>query len=94
MAAKEVSVHVYISGRVQGVFYRAWTKQNAEKLGVTGWARNLDDGRVEAVFEGDASSVKKMVDMCNKGPAFSKVEGVEVAIKKVMEGLDGFKVIF
>ncbi len=71
-------VHVYISGRVQGVFYRAYTKDQAEKLGVKGWVRNLPDGRVEAVFEGPDDVVDEMVKWCWKGSPMSKVEDVEV----------------
>ncbi len=71
-------VHVYISGRVQGVYFRAYTKEEAERLGVKGWVRNLPDGRVEAVFEGDEEAVEAMVRWCHVGSPYSKVTGVEV----------------
>lgn len=71
-------VHVVISGRVQGVWFRATTKQKAEQLGLTGWVRNTYDGSVEAVFEGDENSVQEMLDWCHHGPPLSKVENVEV----------------
>lgn len=71
-------VHVWISGRVQGVFFRAYTQDAARNHGVTGWVRNVPDGRVEAVFEGDASAVDAMVQWCHRGSPLSRVDGVEV----------------
>jgi acylphosphatase len=60
--------HVFASGIVQGVFFRQKTKQQAESRGITGWVGNLQDGRVEAVFEGEEDAVKALVDFCRKGP--------------------------
>jgi len=71
-------VHVWISGRVQGVFYRAYTQDAARTHGVNGWVRNLPDGRVEAVFEGDARAVDAMVQWCHRGSPMSRVDRVEV----------------
>lgn len=71
--------HVYISGYVQGVFFRANTRVKALQLGVTGWVRNLPDGRVEALFEGDAESVRQMVQWCRSGPPGAEVEDVAVS---------------
>ena len=71
-------VHVFISGKVQGVFFRAYTKQKADELGVKGWVRNLPDGRVEAVFEGEDSKVDQMVKWCWEGSPLSKVKNVEI----------------
>jgi acylphosphatase len=73
-----VRVHVFVSGIVQGVFFRQNTVLQAQKVGVNGWIRNLFDGRVEAVFEGDKNKVEKLVDYCRKGPADAKVEKIEV----------------
>jgi acylphosphatase len=73
-----IRAHVYISGYVQGVFFRACTKDEALKLGITGWVRNLADGRVEAVFEGDEAEVKKIISWCHKGPPGASVRDVEV----------------
>ncbi len=70
--------HVYVSGRVQGVFFRQNTKRQAQSQGVKGWVRNLDDGRVEAVFEGEESAVKALVDFCSKGPIGAMVNIVTV----------------
>lgn len=70
--------HVYVSGRVQGVFFRATTQREASKRNVSGWVRNLRDGRVEAVFEGEEDIVKEMVDFCRHGPSMANVKNVEV----------------
>ena len=70
--------HVYISGLVQGVFFRDTCSRQAHQLGVAGWVRNRRDGRVEAVFEGEADAVERMVLWCRQGPARAVVTGVEV----------------
>ena len=69
-------VHVYISGRVQGVFFRAETQRTAKSFNLTGWVRNISDGRVEAVFEGDEANVDKMNAWCHIGPPAAIVEEV------------------
>jgi acylphosphatase len=70
--------HVLVSGRVQGVFFRARTMNRAVNLGVNGWVMNLSDGRVEAVFEGEDEAVKALVDFCRHGPSGAVVTNVEV----------------
>jgi acylphosphatase len=72
------SVHARITGRVQGVGFRAWMEQTAERLGVRGWVRNRRDGSVEAVIAGDTSKVDEMLTMCWQGPPAAKVDGVSV----------------
>ena len=67
-----------VSGRVQGVYFRQSTLLEAQGLGVTGWVRNLMDGRVEAVFEGEEHSVKMLVNYCRQGPAAAIVKNLEV----------------
>ena len=86
------NVHVIISGHVQGVWFRASTKQKAEELGLKGWVRNTSDGCVEAVFEGEEDLVNKMVKWCYHGPPLSKVENVEVKNKKSINGFEGFSI--
>jgi len=86
------TVHVYIRGRVQGVFFRANTKEQAEKQGVQGWVRNMTDGRVEALFEGDARAVDAMVDWCHKGSPLSNVKEVKVQVLTTPVGCPDFKV--
>ncbi len=71
-------VHVWISGRVQGVFFRAYARDAGRVSGVFGWVRNLPDGRVEALFEGEADKVENMLAWCHSGSPLSRVEAVEV----------------
>jgi len=71
-----VARHVRVTGRVQGVFFRAWTQQQADALGVNGWVRNCPDGRVEAHVEGDESAVDQMIDKLRRGPPSAHVEDV------------------
>lgn len=70
--------HVFVSGRVQGVFFRSKTRYEAKKRGVKGWVRNLPDGRVEAIFEGEEKSVKELIDFCKRGPSGARVTNVDV----------------
>ena len=71
-------VHVWVSGRVQGVFFRAHVLDGAQKEGVTGWVKNLRDGRVEALFDGESDRVDRMVAWCRVGSPHSRVDEVEV----------------
>jgi len=63
----KVRAHLYVGGKVQGVFFRARTMERAVRLGVEGWVRNLPDGRVEATFEGEEEPVKALVEFCRQG---------------------------
>jgi acylphosphatase len=85
--------HVYISGRVQGVGYRMTTVQKAKQAGVNGWVKNLADGRVEAVFEGEQEAVQQMVQWCHLGPRSAQVEDVAVSDESP-QGLNGFETRF
>jgi acylphosphatase len=69
--------HVWISGRVQGVFFRANTEEQARTLGLTGWVRNLTDGRVESVFEGDNIAVEAMLAWCRSGTPPARVDRMD-----------------
>ncbi|MDD5699743.1 MAG: acylphosphatase [Candidatus Nanoarchaeia archaeon] len=86
------SVRLYIKGVVQGVFFRAFLKENAEKLDVRGFTRNLEDGRVEVFLEGDPEKVNQMIELCRKGPKYSQVQNVEIIPEKFQD-LKGFKVL-
>jgi acylphosphatase len=86
-----VRAHVHVSGRVQGVFFRATTRDRAREAGVDGWVRNLDDGRVEAVFEGPREAVESMVGFCETGSPAANVTDVAVEYGSP-EGVDGFTV--
>ena len=83
--------HVWVSGRVQGVWFRQSTAQAAGRHGVHGWVRNLRDGRVEAVLEGEPAAVTAIVDWCRAGPSGASVTSIEVAEEKP-SGLLGFEV--
>lgn len=74
----KVRAHVFVSGRVQGVFFRSETRHEAKLRGVTGWVRNLPDGRVEAVFEGEEEAVKELIEFCRRGPPGARVVRVDV----------------
>ena len=84
-------VRVLVRGRVHGVFFRAEARSRAESLGVAGWIRNLPDGSVEAVFEGEDERVESMVGWCRRGPAGAEVESVEVE-REEPAGEAGFRV--
>jgi len=87
----ETRAHVFVSGEVQGVFFRATTRERAEETGVDGWVRNLDDGRVEAGFEGPEDAVEAMVEFCHEGSPQARVDDVETEYGDP-EGVDGFEV--
>lgn len=72
-------VHVLVSGRVQGVGYRALIEREAKRLSLSGWIRNRSDGGVEAVFTGEDDAIQRMMTICADGPRFAKVENVSVA---------------
>ena len=75
---KMARLRVFVSGKVQGVYYRQNTMETAKKYGVTGWVRNLPDSRVEAVFEGDSINVDKVIEWCKEGPPRAEVQGIEI----------------
>lgn len=85
---------VLIKGRVQGVFFRAYTRDAAIEAGVAGWVRNLIDGRVEALFEGDQASVDRMIAWCRHGSPLSRVESVEVREEVYVGDQDRFDISY
>lgn len=86
--------HLWISGRVQGVFFRAYTQEEAVRLGLSGWVKNLPDGRVETVFEGDDEAADKMVIWCRHGPPSAEVENVEIKWEQPSGEFSGFDVLW
>ncbi len=84
--------HLIIDGRVQGVAYRYFTQNAAARLGLPGWVRNLPDGRVEAVFEGERSLVEQAIQKCSDGPPFARVMHVQVTWEDRLEGLTSFEI--
>jgi len=90
----KVRAHVFVTGRVQGVFFRSETKHEANKRSVKGWIRNVRDGRVEAVFEGEEDAVKRLVEFCKRGPHGARVTHVDVIMKKYTGEFKGFQTRF
>ena len=87
----EERAHVYVSGKVQGVNFRGALQEEAERQGLNGWVRNLQDGRVEAVFEGDSGTVRRMIEWCESGPSSADVVDVSVE-QEAPDGVSGFEV--
>ncbi len=78
-------IHLLISGKVQGVFYRLNVKQKAEELNLTGWVKNRSDGRVEILAEGEKEDLNKLIKWCYNGPKEARVEKVEVEWRDIGE---------
>ncbi|MEM3403315.1 MAG: acylphosphatase [Nitrososphaeria archaeon] len=90
----KVRAHLFISGRVQGVFYRDSMRRKAIEYQVFGWVRNLPDGRVEAILEGDSSQVDKIIEWCKKGPPYAQVDRVESYIEPYRGVFHDFKILY
>ncbi|MBS7625513.1 acylphosphatase [Candidatus Bathyarchaeota archaeon] len=90
----KVRAHIYVSGHVQGVFFRHETRKHALRLGVSGWIRNLPDGRVEAIFEGEKDAVDDILDFCRRGPPGAIVKDVEVQWAPWTGEFQGFRIIY
>jgi acylphosphatase len=88
----KMRAHVIVTGKVQGVFYRAETASKAKQLRLAGWVRNLPDGRVEAIFEGDETNVQKIIDFCRRGPPNAYVVDVNVRRQEWKGEFDDFEV--
>ena len=86
------AVRVYIYGTVQGVFFRTFVKDNADKLNLKGYVRNKEDGSVEAWFEGNTDDVNKMVEICKKGPEHAVIKRLDI-VDESHQGLKKFKII-
>ncbi len=86
-----IARHVRVTGLVQGVFFRAWTAEQARALGVTGWVRNAPDGSVEGHLEGEEAAVQQLVDLLHRGPPSAQVAKVDVE-ESEPEGDDRFEV--
>ena len=91
---QKVRARVSIAGRVQGVFFRMATRNEAERHGLSGWARNKSDGTVEAVFEGDKAAVETLLEWCRVGPPHARVQGVDVQWEAPEDKLDHFEIRF
>jgi acylphosphatase len=85
-------VRLLVSGRVQGVFFRAHTRDLAQRLGLSGFVRNLPDGRVEIVAEGEEAALEELISFAHRGPPLAQVTGVEVHWEPKSGGFSGFSV--
>ena len=91
MAAEKIQKHIFLSGRVQGVGFRAFTRQQAAVLDIKGWVKNLADGRVEIIVQGEKPEVKEMISKLKEGPSFAKVEDIEIN-EEEPDDFSGFKI--
>jgi acylphosphatase len=94
MMADKARLHVLIEGRVHGVFFRASTRDEARAWGLAGWVRNLADGRVEALFEGERPALEKMLAWCRQGPPYAYVDHLEVEWQPYLGDLADFRVVY
>ena len=90
----KIRAHVFVSGRVQGVFFRSETRYEAKRRNVAGWVRNTSDGRVEAVFEGEKEDVEKVIDFCRRGPSGARVMKIDVRWEDYIGEFKDFKVCY
>ena len=86
-------IHLFVTGKVQGVYFRQTLKTTATKNNVLGWVRNLRDGRVEAVLEGDSDDVRRLVEWAHGGPPNARVDDVEIRDEPFTGGFSGFDVL-
>lgn len=92
MSAPEARVHLRITGRVQGVFFRKSTQAEARRLALAGWVRNRRDGAVEAVAEGPRADLEALVAWCHEGPPLARVDAVEAAWPEPVGGMSPFEI--
>lgn len=84
--------HLCIQGKVQGVFFRGFTRECAHDLGLSGWVKNLRDGRVEALFEGEKALIEKAIKACNIGPPGARVTDIDIQWEAFVGDQDGFHI--
>ena len=87
-------VHLVITGRVQGVWFRANTQKKAKTLDLKGWVKNRPDGRVEAVFEGEKEQIDRIIEWCKKGPSFARVDDVQIQWETPMGDFTTFTITY
>jgi acylphosphatase len=91
--SEKVRAHIYVSGRVQGVYFRRDTMTKALRLGLKGWVRNLPDKKVEAVAEGEEENVEEFIRWCHEGPPLAIVRGVEVSRERPTGEFETFRIL-
>lgn len=90
--SEKVRIRIFVSGRVQGVFFRQNAQKKARELGIAGWVRNLPDGRVEAVFEGGKEKTEQMIEWAKKGSMISRVDGLDVVQEEYQGEFNDFEI--
>jgi len=90
--AEKVRVHILVSGKVQGVFFRSETQEKAQQLGLTGWVRNLPNGRVEAVFEGEKARIEEMIEWAKSGPPGAIVNHLDLKWEEYRGEFNNFEI--
>ena len=89
---QETRVHIFVSGLVQGIFFRHNARQKAQELGITGWVRNLADGRVEIVAEGEKQKINDLIEWAERGPSVARVDKLDLEYEKYKGEFDSFEV--
>lgn len=87
-------IHAFISGKVQMVGFRASTRRTANRVGIKGWVKNLEDGRVEVVAEGTPSKIEELIDFLHEGPPAARVEDVQITEEEPTEEFEQFRIRF
>jgi acylphosphatase len=85
-------LHVYVHGRVQGVFYRRWTKKRADFLNLSGWVKNLEDSRVEIIAEGKKENLERFIEDLRSGPPLSRVDRIDVSSERATGEYNSFEI--
>ena len=88
----KVRAHIFVSGIVQGVFFRASVKERAQDMGLRGWVKNLEDGRVEIVFEGKKEKIQEIIDWIKSEPGMWKIENIQLEWQTFRGEFDGFEI--
>jgi acylphosphatase len=92
MLKMKIRAHLFISGAVQGVFFRVETRKEAIMRNISGWIRNVSDGRVEAIFEGEKENVGKLITYCKRGPQGAEVTNIDVTWEEYLGKLKSFEI--
>ena len=90
--SEKARIHVFVSGLVQGVFFRSQAKNKAEELGLFGWVRNLTDGRVEILAEGEKDKLEELVNWAKKGPESARVDDLEISWQEFKGEFEDFEI--
>lgn len=94
MLRMKIRAHVLVNGMVQGVFFRSETRRMARRCNVTGWVRNLSDGRVEAILEGEKENVERVIEFCKKGPSSARITATEISFGNYTGKFDKFSIVW